>query len=99
LRNDCSRSQLFYEGNFVRIAHLKLGLLLSLLCVCANANADDQLRLRDICRLKGQEENKLQGIGLVVGLNGTGDDSIKPTTRALAQMMRNMGANIAQNAQ
>ncbi len=27
---------------------------------------ENQLRLGDICRLKGQEENTLQGLGLVV---------------------------------
>ena len=61
--------------------------------------ADEQLRLRDICRLKGQEENKIQGLGLVVGLRGTGDDSIKPTERALARMMQNMGGSIASDSQ
>lgn len=61
--------------------------------------ADDQLRLRDICRLKGQESNKLIGIGLVVGLRGTGDASITPTTRALAKMIQNMGGSIASDAQ
>ena len=57
--------------------------------------SDDQLRLRDVCRLKGQEENTLQGLGLVVGLKGTGDDASKPTSRALARMMQLMGSQIA----
>lgn len=61
--------------------------------------ADDQLRLRDICRLKGQEENTLQGVGLVVGLRGTGDDKVDPTTRALANLMLSLGANIQRDAQ
>jgi flagellar P-ring protein FlgI len=61
--------------------------------------ADDQLRLRDICRLKGQEENTLQGLGLVVGLKGTGDDKLKPTARALARMMQLMGSNITTDSQ
>ena len=59
---------------------------------------DDQLRLRDVCRLKGQEENTLQGLGLVVGLKGTGDDASKPTSRALARMMQLMGSQIAADA-
>ncbi len=74
-------------------------LCFAVLMACAPCAADDQLRLRDICRLKGQETNKLQGLGLVVGLRGTGDDSVKPTTRALAQMMQKMGANIALDGQ
>jgi flagellar P-ring protein precursor FlgI len=48
------------------------------------------LRIRDIARVKGQEENTLHGLGLVVGLKGTGDGEI-PTTRALAKMMELMG--------
>lgn len=56
-----------------------------------------QLRLGDICRVKGQEENQLQGLGLVVGLNGTGDSGALPTTRALARMMSLMGSPIARD--
>ena len=55
--------------------------------------ADDQLMLRDICRLKGLEENTLQGLGLVVGLKGTGDGKMKPTARALARTMQLMGSS------
>ncbi|QDV25052.1 flagellar basal body P-ring protein FlgI [Aureliella helgolandensis] len=55
--------------------------------------------LRDVCRLKGQEENTLQGWGLVVGLKGTGDSDIKPTMRALARATQLMGASIATDAQ
>ncbi len=57
--------------------------------------AENQLLLRDVCRLKGQEENTLQGLGLVVGLKGTGDDASKPTARALARMMQVMGSQIS----
>ncbi|MCH2128475.1 MAG: flagellar basal body P-ring protein FlgI [Pirellulaceae bacterium] len=52
-------------------------------------------RLRDICRVKGQEANTLHGLGLVVGLNGTGDPNIKPTARALATTLRLMGNPLA----
>lgn len=48
------------------------------------------LRVRDICRVKGQEENTLHGMGLVVGLSGTGDND-PPTMRALAKMLESMG--------
>ena len=49
-------------------------------------------RIKDISRLKGQEENTLQGWGLVVGLNGTGDGgNFLPTIRPLAQMLQLMG--------
>ncbi len=52
-----------------------------------------QVRLGDVCRIKGQEENVLHGFGLVVGLKGTGDGD-KPATRALAQTMMLMGNSI-----
>jgi flagellar P-ring protein precursor FlgI len=56
-----------------------------------------RLRVRDICRVKGQEENTLHGLGLVVGLNGTGDGDT-PTIRALGKMMELMGNPVAQDA-
>nr|WP_315860376.1 flagellar basal body P-ring protein FlgI [Novipirellula aureliae] len=49
------------------------------------------LKLGDMCRLKGQETNSLQGLGLVVGLKGTGDSDAAPTARALSRMMQLMG--------
>jgi flagellar P-ring protein precursor FlgI len=58
-----------------------------------------QRRVRDICRVKGQEENTLQGMGLIVGLRGTGDGSALPTARALANMMRLLGSPVPVDAQ
>lgn len=55
-----------------------------------------QTRLKNICRVKGQEENTLQGIGLVVGLGGTGDSSSSVSTaRALATAMQFMGSPVS----
>lgn len=48
-------------------------------------------RLKNICRIKGQEENTLRGLGLVVGLNGTGEANDPSTMRAIAQAMEVMG--------
>jgi flagellar P-ring protein FlgI len=48
--------------------------------------------LKSICRLKGQEENTLQGLGIVVGLKGTGDGSnFLPALRSLEKAMKVMG--------
>jgi flagellar P-ring protein FlgI len=48
--------------------------------------------LKSICRLKGQEENTLQGLGIVVGLKGTGDGgNFLPTLRSLEKVMKVMG--------
>lgn len=49
--------------------------------------ASAELRVRDVCRVKGQEENTLHGLGLVVGLKGTGDANGAATMRSLARMM------------
>lgn len=45
-----------------------------------------------LCRVKGQEENTLHAMGLVVGLKGTGDSgNFSPTIRSLAIVMERMG--------
>jgi flagellar P-ring protein precursor FlgI len=50
--------------------------------------------LRNICRVKGQEENVLRGMGLVVGLAGTGEANDAPTMRSLARAMSIMNVPI-----
>ncbi len=46
------------------------------------------VQVQDISRLKGSESNKILGMGLVVGLNGTGDGGkFLPAMRPLAQMI------------
>ncbi len=56
------------------------------------SRAEGQTTLRNICRVKGQEENALQGLGIVVGLSGTGDGAnFLPTIRSLATAMQLMG--------
>ena len=52
--------------------------------------------LRNICRIKGQEENVLRGIGLVVGLNGTGEVDDPATMRAIARSLEIMGSPVPQ---
>lgn len=73
---------------------LGLAALLLWVCCCDSAFAGG-MRLGDLCRLKGQETNTLQGLGLVVGLRGTGDNNAAPTARALARMMQLMGGPMA----
>lgn len=58
----------------------------------APAAALGRTTLRSICRVKGQEENTLHGMGIVVGLKGTGDGgNFLPTVRSLAMAMQVMG--------
>ncbi|QDU30845.1 Flagellar P-ring protein precursor [Anatilimnocola aggregata] len=55
------------------------------------STARAEIKLSDVCRIKGQEENTLHGMGLVVGLKGTGDGDSRTTMRALARYMELMG--------
>jgi flagellar P-ring protein FlgI len=72
---------------------MQLTALLTALAVCTAAPpVFARTILKSICRLKGQEENTLQGLGIVVGLKGTGDGaSFLPTLRSLEKVMKVMG--------
>jgi flagellar P-ring protein precursor FlgI len=58
-----------------------------------------ETRIGDIARIKGQEENILHGMGLVVGLRGTGDGENRTTQRALAHYMELLGHRVGSNPQ
>ena len=61
------------------------------------APADARTLLKNICRVKGQEENTIQGMGLVIGLAGTGDGAnFLPTVRGLATMLERMNNPIGE---
>jgi flagellar P-ring protein precursor FlgI len=69
-------------------------------CLCAlalisfaGATVNADLRIGDICRYQGQEENTIHGIGLVVGLKGSGDGDFKSTNRSLGQVLLRLGGN------
>ncbi len=70
---------------------------LAVLPVAAN-RAYAKMTVGDICRIKGQERNTLQGMGLVVGLKGTGDGTFSPTALSLIQIMTNMGVPLSSGA-
>ena len=64
---------------------LRAGILLLALAAPASAG----VRLEHVCTLEGQKEVRLTGLGLVVGLDGTGDGGKNlPAMRALAAAMR-----------
>ena len=70
-----------------------------LLAVFAAQAPAARLTLKSICRIKGQEENTIQGLGVIVGLKGTGDSSsYLPTIRSVAKIMSIMGNSPAANA-
>jgi flagellar P-ring protein precursor FlgI len=77
-----------------RLLNLTLTSALALIVavgVAGDALAQGKTKLANICRLKGQEENVLRGIGLVVGLNGSGEANDPATMRALSRALELMG--------
>jgi flagellar P-ring protein FlgI len=66
--------------------------ILAAACCAAAPESHAKTLLKTICRVKGQEENTLHGLGIVVGLKGTGDGSTSlPMLRSLAQVMQYLG--------
>ncbi len=55
-------------------------------------------RVKDITNIEGVRDNQLIGYGLVVGLNGTGDDGKKDTYtfKSLRNMLLNMGITVSE---
>src|SRR6056300_1505493 len=53
-------------------------------------------RLKDIARLEGVRSNQLVGYGLVVGLDGTGDQTTQTpfTTQSFVSMLKQFGVNL-----
>jgi flagellar P-ring protein precursor FlgI len=52
-------------------------------------------RLKDVARFRGIRSNRLEGIGLVVGLNGTGDSkNVTATATALANYMKKKNIDV-----
>lgn len=68
-----------------------LPIVAALLAIAADASAQALTKLANVSRVKGQEENVLRGIGLVVGLNGTGEANDAATMRALSRALELMG--------
>lgn len=62
--------------------------------IVGSSVAKGQFEIRDMCHVKGQETNTLHGIGLVIGLAGTGDPELQVTRDSLAQAMRRLGLNL-----
>jgi flagellar P-ring protein precursor FlgI len=67
---------------------------LALLAVAAAARATT---IQDLVRVKGQERNTLVGLGIVVGLDGTGDRSKDSmvAARPYEQLLRHLGNPVA----
>ena len=67
-------------------------LMVGLLLASSNAMAD---RIKDLASVAAMRSNQLIGYGLVVGLQGTGDDASVPfTTQSMKAMLAQMGVRI-----
>ncbi len=51
-------------------------------------------RIKDIANVRGVRSNQLVGYGLVVGLNGTGDGSLKYTQKSVRRMLLKLGVDL-----
>jgi flagellar P-ring protein precursor FlgI len=69
-------------------------LVLSTVLIAAPAEAT---RLKELASFEGVRANHLTGYGLVVGLNGQGDnDSARFTVKSLAALMQRQGVNVSE---
>ena len=73
----------------------RLALAVALLAPGMIAPAAATSRIKDIADFEGVRENQLVGYGIVVGLNGTGDDleSAVFTRESLIGMLERLGVN------
>jgi len=72
-----------------RLPAVLVPLVVTLALLTASREAAARVRLENICSVQGQREQKLMGLGLVVGLRGTGDGGdYLPTIRALGSALR-----------
>jgi flagellar P-ring protein precursor FlgI len=68
---------------------------LVMFCVVLSPSAQAE-RIKDITSIQGVRSNQLIGYGLVVGLDGTGDQTIQTpfTVQSIISMMQQMGVNL-----
>lgn len=76
-----------------RMTSLMLGLLVSLSLLTQTASAE---RIRDLTTVQGVRDNALIGYGLVVGLDGSGDQTMQTpfTTQSLNNMLSQLGITV-----
>jgi flagellar P-ring protein FlgI len=92
LRRLSAGSSASLSGRFC-VALVALTAALTLLVATPDAHAE---RLKDLVSIQGVRDNPLIGYGLVVGLDGTGDQTTQTpfTTQTLANMLANLGISI-----
>ena len=89
---DNNMKQLRYTAIVKRIL---VQTLLSVLILMVLTGYTYGVRIKDIAKIKGVRQNQLVGYGLVVGLNGTGDDDdLDFMIQSMAAMLEKMGVTV-----
>jgi flagellar P-ring protein precursor FlgI len=70
-------------------------LILLAACLAAADPMGAAVRLKDLCTIDGVRDNQLNGIGIVVGLSGTGDKS-QATKRILRQLLARKNQSLSE---
>jgi len=72
-----------------------LPILFGALCIGVAGGAHAE-RLKDLASIQGVRQNQLMGYGLVVGLDGSGDQTTQTpfTVQSVISMLQNMGVNL-----
>jgi flagellar P-ring protein precursor FlgI len=76
----------------------RIALWTFLLTIGGVCRVQAQSRIGDVCTVKGQERNMLRGVGVVVGLQGTGDQNPATTGAGLAEALSKSGWEIPRSA-
>jgi flagellar P-ring protein precursor FlgI len=81
------------SARLMQTAWLLTGMMLVLLQLAGEARAE---RIKDIATVAGVRTNQLVGYGLVVGLDGTGDQTTQApfTTQSLISMLERLGVTL-----
>jgi flagellar P-ring protein FlgI len=96
LARAAARFAAFLAARSARAAFGAAILAASMLTLCVVSPAAHAERLKDLVAIQGVRDNPLIGYGLVVGLDGTGDQTTQTpfTTQTLANMLANLGIGI-----
>jgi len=79
----------------MRLRSCMTGLAFALGLTFAAPSMTQAAKIRQLAEIKGARENQLLGYGIVVGLNGTGDDPTAPlATQSTLAMLRRLGIQV-----
>jgi len=73
-----------------RTAALGLALLVGL-CLSLASNPAQAARIKEVAAVEGVRSNQLTGFGLVVGLDGTGDQTLGVTNQGMSNYLQQLG--------